>query len=121
LGGVTQKLLPMQSPSPIQNPATRTFDASFRYPIGSLNRFREGLVITPTVTIYNAFNMANYGTFGGLADTTTDPDSLQANTYLNGINDTNHLYQARTLRGTGNGTYDQGGPRTMEFSLRLDF
>jgi hypothetical protein len=117
LGGVTQKLLPMQSPSPIQNPATRTFDASFRYPIGSLNRFREGLVITPTVTVYNAFNMANYGTFSGLADTTSD----LSNTYLNGTNTFDRLSQARTLRGTGNGTYDQGGPRTMEFSLRLDF
>jgi hypothetical protein len=121
LGGTTQKLLPLQSASPIQNPATRTFDASFRYPLGYLKRFREGLTITPTVTVYNAFNMANYGSFSGLADTTTTQDSLQANTYLNGINDISHLYQARTLRGTGNGTYDQGGPRTIEYSLRIDF
>ncbi|UWZ85445.1 TonB-dependent receptor [Occallatibacter riparius] len=121
LGGVTQQLLPLQSKTPIQNPATRTFDAAFRYPIGYLKRFREGLVLTPSVTVYNAFNMANYGAFSGLADTTTSQDSLQASGYLNGYNDIPHLYQNRTLRGTGNGTYDQGGPRTMEFSLRLDF
>ncbi len=46
LGGVKPQLIPALA-NPIKNPATRTLDASVKYPIRFLNRFREGLVITP--------------------------------------------------------------------------
>lgn len=117
LGAVKQALA--QAPTnPMKNPATRALNASFRYPIHYLNRIREGLVITPTVNVYNVTNMANYGGFGGLADANTDTTS---NIYLNSANTIDNLYANRTLRGSGNGTYDQGGPRTMEFTLKVEF
>lgn len=117
LGAVKQALA--QAPEhPLQNPATRTLDASFRYPIRVLGRLREGMVLTPTVTVYNVTNMANYGGFSGLADANTDTTS---NIYLNSANTYENLFAGRTLRGSGNGTFDQGGPRTMEFNLKLEF
>ena len=117
LGAVKQALAPAPT-NPLQNPATRTLDASFRYPIRYLSKLREGMVLTPSVTVYNVTNMANYGGFTGLADANTDTTS---SIYLNSANTTDNLYAGRTLRGSGNGTFDQGGPRTMEFSLKLDF
>jgi hypothetical protein len=60
--------------------------------------------------------MANYGGFGGLG---TDVGSAEGQ--LNGTNSQATLYGQRTLRGSGNGTYDQGGPRTTEFTLKIEF
>ena len=107
--------------NPLPNSTTRTLDASLRYPITYLKRFREGMVLTPGVSMYNVANMANYGSFGTLADTTVNAATFNAGTYLNGPNTQAALNRTRILRGTGNGTYDQGGPRTTEFSLKLDF
>jgi hypothetical protein len=117
LGATKVALAPAPS-NPLKNPATRTLDAGFKYPIGALSRFREGLTITPSVTIYNVTNMANYGGFSGLADANTDTTSAY---YLNSANTLDNIYSGRVLRGSGNGTFDQGGPRSMEFSLRVDF
>ncbi len=102
--------------NPVKNAATRTLDASLRYPINYLRRFREGLVITPSVTFYNVTNMANYSPFGGLAAAGTDSTAQ-----LNGTNDLTTLLNQHTLRGSGNGTFDQGGPRSAEFSLKIEF
>jgi hypothetical protein len=118
LGGVQQPLAPAPN-NPLQNAATRTLDASVKYPIGYLGRYRKGLVLTPGVTMYNVTNMENNGSFTGLSDTTNTGTALYG--YLNGPNTLPIHDTARVLRGTGNGTYDQGGPRTTEFSLRLDF
>jgi hypothetical protein len=117
LGAVKQALAPAPT-NPMKNPATRTLDASFKYPIRYLGKLREGMVLTPSITVYNVTNMANYGGFGGLADASTDTTSA---IYLNSANTIDNLYANRTLRGSGNGTFDQGGPRTMEFTLKLDF
>jgi len=59
---------------------------SVRYPITYLKRFRESLVITPSVTMYNIANMGNFGSYGDLADTTVDSATLNSGTYLNGPN-----------------------------------
>jgi hypothetical protein len=115
LGAVKPALIAAPT-DPIKNPATRTLDASVRYPIGYLKRFHEGLMITPSLSMYNVTNMANYGSFGGLADVSSDPSGQ-----LNGDNTQQTLFNQRTLRGSGNGTFDQGGPRSTEFSLRIDF
>jgi hypothetical protein len=116
MGATKQALLPAPT-NPLKNAATRTFDAGFRYPI-SFHRFREGLVLTPGVNIYNVTNMSNYGSFGGLVDAN---DASGSPGTLNGPNTQDILNTARIERGSGNGTFDQGGPRTMEFQLRLDF
>jgi hypothetical protein len=117
LGAVKAALAPAPT-NPLKNPATRTLDASFRYPIKYLGKLREGMQLTPSITVYNVTNMANYGGFSGLADAQTDTTS---GIYLNSANTFDNLTAGRTLRGSGNGTFDQGGPRTMEFSLKFEF
>jgi len=119
LGGDEQALAPAPT-NPIKNPATRTLDASVKYPFTYLRRFHEGLVITPGFTMYNVTNMANYAPFANLSDTTNvGPTALQG--YINGPNNLAALYANRILRGAGNGTFDQGGSRSSEFSLKIDF
>jgi hypothetical protein len=115
LGAVKPALAPAPA-YPIKNSPTRTLDASFRYPITYLKKFREGLVITPSFTMYNVLNMGNYSPFAGLADASSDPSGQ-----LNGTNDLATLFSHRILRGSGNGTFDQGGPRSAEFNLKLEF
>jgi hypothetical protein len=73
------------------------------------------------VTIYNIANVRNFGDYYKLADTTVDATTLAAGTFLNGPNTPDVRNRTRVLRSSGNGTFDQGGPRTTEFSLRLDF
>lgn len=116
--GAVKQLLAQAPTNPLKNPATRTLDASFRYPIPYIGRLREGMMLTPSITVYNVTNMANYGGFGGLADAYT---STTSNVYLNSANTNENLWSGRTLRGSGNGTFDQGGPRSMEFSLKFEF
>jgi Carboxypeptidase regulatory-like domain len=120
LNAVKQPLLPAPA-NPLGNAATRTFDASIKYPITYMKRFREGLVLTPGVTMYNVTNMSNYGGFSALAPASAATNPSSTNGDLNGPNNQGILNTARVNRGTGNGTYDQGGPRTTEFSLKLDF
>lgn len=120
LGGVKQPLIAPPA-DPLRNSTQRTLDASVKYPINYFKRWREGLVITPGVTMYNVTNMANFGSFGTLVDTTTTPATLPTSTYLNGPNNQDVLNRTRTNRGSGNGTFDQGGPRSTEFSLKVQF
>jgi hypothetical protein len=119
--GATKQLLAPVPANPIKNAATRTFDASLKYPIHFFSRFREGLVLTPGINMYNVTNMANFNAFSTLADTTVSAATIGAGTYLNSPNSTITQNYNRVLRGTGNGTFDQGGPRTTEFNLKLDF
>jgi hypothetical protein len=120
LGAVKQQLASAPT-NPIKNSDLRTLDVSFRYSVPYLNRIREGLSLTPSVTIYNIANLGNFGRYYELADTTVDSDTLAAGTYLNGPNTKAVHNRTRVLRGSGNGTFDQGGPRTTEFSLKLNF
>jgi hypothetical protein len=120
IGAATMPLI-VAPANPIKNPATRTFDASVKYPITYLKRYREGLTLTPGVTMYNVCNMVNFGGFSSLADGTVNPTTLAAGSYLNAPNSDAQQERTHVLRGFGNGTFDQGGPRSTEFSLKLDF
>jgi hypothetical protein len=101
---------------------------NFSYPI-KLSRYRQGLSIEPGIAFYNIANFSNFGGNAGL------PSGLllnQANAggvtnttegYVNGPNpgipSDNAMNQFRTAR--GNGTFNQGAPRTTEFQLKLNF
>jgi hypothetical protein len=114
LGAVKESLAPAPT-SPLNNPMLRTFDMNLTYPI-KFTKFREGLQITPGVAMYNVFNMSNFGQFGGTLLNTADAGTPG---YLNGPNDQATLNSIRTTRNSG--TFDQGGPRTTEFQLKLNF
>jgi hypothetical protein len=121
LNGVQQSIATAPN-NPLNNAALRTFDLSANYPI-KFNRFREGLSIVPGIAVYNVFNMSNFGSIPGIVG---DATGVLLNTadagqqgYFNGTNDQATLNQARTVRNSG--TFDQGGPRTTEFQLKLNF
>lgn len=111
--------------NPLNNAALRTFDLSANYPI-RFNRFHEGLAIIPGVAMYNVFNMSNFGYIPGINSAATGTLINQANAvdgvpggYYNGPSDQGTLNGARVTRNSG--TFDQGGPRTTEFQLKLTF
>jgi hypothetical protein len=124
LGGVQQAI--GQAPvHPLNNAALRTFDFNASYPI-KFTRFREGLELIPGVAMYNVFNMSNFNPIPSIVGSATgtllnvnDDVAGQNQGYLNGDASQQTLNQARVVRNSG--TFDQGGPRTTEFQLKLNF
>jgi hypothetical protein len=126
LQGVQQAIAPGPN-NPLNNAALRTFDLSVNYPI----RFRklgESFSLVPGVAMYNVFNMSNFNDIPSIPGDATGVLINQANSaagggvpggYFNGPNDQQTLNSARVVRNSG--TFDQGGPRTTEFQLKLNF
>jgi hypothetical protein len=106
--------------TPLNNPAFRSFDATLSYPI-KLSKFREGLSLVPAVSMYNVFNMANFGRLAGvLANVDSAGGAVgSVENYLNGPNNAEVQNGLRTQRGSG--TFASGAPRTTEFQLKLNF
>jgi Carboxypeptidase regulatory-like domain len=107
--------------NPLNNPAFRAFDMSASYPI-RFPRWREGLSLEPGVAMYNIFNMSNFGTVSNgvllnVADLAATGNGGVGS--LNGPNTQAVLNATRIQRGSG--TFDQGAPRSTEFSLKLNF
>jgi hypothetical protein len=121
LGGVQQPIAAAPS-NPLNNAALRTFDFSANYPI-RFNRFHEGLSLVPGIAMYNIFNMSNFNSIPTIPSNATGIllNTADAGTpgYYNGPNTQDVLNQARVVRNSG--TFDQGGPRTTEFQLKLNF
>ena len=122
IGGAVRPIATLPQANAINNPAFRTLDVNASYPI-PLARFREGLSLEPAIAFYNVGNLANYGTLGS-----TLPN-IDNGTVTNGVNQNASTRSGpntfdvqnglRTVRGSG--TFDQGGPRTVEFILKLNF
>ena len=114
LGAVKPALQPAPSNGGLPNAAFRTFDANVSYPF-HIPKFRDGVTLVPGVAMYNLANMANFSRLTGQLQQigNTSP------TRLNGSNTYAVEDQFRVQRGSG--TFDQGGPRTTEFSLKLNF
>ncbi len=102
--------------NPMSNPAFRSFDATLSYPI-KLSRIREGVSLVPAVSMYNVFNMANFGRLAGVLAQGNGPGTTE--NYLNGPNNAEVQNGLRTQRGSG--TFSSGAPRTTEFQLKLNF
>jgi hypothetical protein len=102
--------------NPMSNPAFRSFDATLSYPI-KLNRIHEGVSLVPAVSMYNVFNMANFGRLAGVLAAGSGPGATE--NYLNGPNNAEVQNGLRTQRGSG--TFSSGAPRTTEFQLKLNF
>ena len=117
LGAVQQKIALQPENHPMNNPAFRSLDFNASYPIKS-SRFMKGVSITPGIAMYNAFNMDNLGVQSGILLNTADAGP----TALGYVNSSDSGAEANNLRTTRNsGTFDQGGPRTTEFQLMINF
>ena len=119
LNAVQQPLATAPS-TPLNNSAFRSFDATVSYPV-KLSRFREGMSLVPAVSMYNVFNMANFGRLTGTLANVADAGGSVGSTanYLNGPNTAEVQNGLRTQRGSG--TFSSGAPRTTEFQLKFNF
>ena len=116
--GAAEQPLALAPGAPLNNPMFRAFDFSSSYPI-HLEKHFPGVSIEPGCAIYNAFNMSNFGTLGGVLVNQADNGGGATGVtpgFLNGPNDQSQL---RTQRGAG--TYAAGAPRSTEFSLKINF
>ena len=121
LNAVVQPIATLPQATALNNPAFRSVDVNFSYPIRA-NRLHEGLSLEPTIAFYNVFNFSNFSAPGSgvLANTATAGDTVNTNGgYLSGINSYDVLNSNRIQRGSG--TFDQGASRSAEFQLKLNF
>lgn len=117
IGAAIQPIAAPTNGSALMNPAFRMFDARFAYPI-PIGKYlhREGMTLKPGVAIYNVFNMAN---FSSPSSTLLNQAHAGGLNYLNGPNNSSVQFNNRIQRSVG--TYDQGGARSTEFQLMLNF
>ena len=112
--GAIQPLATLPQARALGNSAVRALDVNFSYPI-RLNRFREGLSLEPAISFYNVPNFSKFdGPSGVLPLINTAAEGTVSASSALGATD-----QFRT--GRGSGTFDQNGPRSTEFQLRLNF
>lgn len=119
---------PIYNPGTVgySNPMFKSLDASFSYPI-KLKFISESASLEPAVAIYNAPNFANSSqstSFGNLiTQANAGPDGSGAYGYANGdySGGNNYTYKNQNRTQRGSGTFDQGGPRSMEFQLKFNF
>jgi hypothetical protein len=118
---VVQSIATLPTTRSMPNSALRTFDIAAKYPI-HLTRLREGVVLEPGVSVFNVFNMSNFGMLNGvLADVNTAGGQTASGltSYYNAPDTFANISALRTQRGSG--TYSLGAPRTTEFELHLRF
>jgi hypothetical protein len=114
LGGVLQ---PLAAPPAGQVGLgwLKTFDLKLSYP----RKIGEGFMIEPSVSMFNAFNNANFDLPG---NTISGVLNLQGDTVTTGtINSTTSLEHNANRVHPGSGVFNLGAPRVVEFGLRLSF
>jgi len=102
----------------------KTFDLKLSYP----RKLAENLTIEPSVSVFNAFNNANFdlpgNTLSGVLNAASSPcNPNDPNLIGNCTGAVNATTKAtRTTRVTpGSGVFDLGAPRVFEFGLKLSF
>ncbi len=114
LGAAQQPLAPAPADALHSNGLTEV-DANVAYPI-HLRFLGESTNLEPSVAVYNVGNNANYNNPVGVLLNTADAG---APGYANSPSSFLDKQQYRVERGPG--TFNLGGPRTMEFILKLNF
>jgi hypothetical protein len=100
----------------------KTFDLKLSYP----RKFGESFTVEPSVSVYNAFNNANFdlpsSTIGptlNLAGQACDP--VSHNNCNGTVNSTTSFEHNLNRVLPGSGVFDLGAPRVVEFGLKLSF
>jgi hypothetical protein len=100
----------------------KTFDLKLSYP----RKFGENFTVEPSVSVYNAFNNANFdlpsSTIGptlNLAGQECDP--VSHNNCNGTVNSTTSFEHNLNRVLPGSGVFDLGAPRVFEFGLKLSF
>jgi Carboxypeptidase regulatory-like domain len=119
LGAAQQPIANLPQANAINDPAYRSVDANLSYPI-RLYKFHEGMSLEPAIAFYNVGNFSNFGRLSGILLSQTSvggPTGVAG--FLNGPNTPAVADSVRTQRGSG--TFDQGGPRSIEYQLKFNF
>jgi hypothetical protein len=103
----------------------KTFDLKLSYP----RKFGENFTLEPSVSVFNAFNNANFdlpsSTIGptlNLAGSECIPGGSAATNNCNGsVNSTTKVEHNLNRVLPGSGVFDLGAPRVVEFGLKLSF
>ena len=124
LGGVLPALA-APPPGQVSPGWLKTFDLKFSYP----RKLGENFTIEPSVSVFNAFNNANFdlpgNTLSGvlnLATSPCDPTQPPETNNCNGSVNSSAAKQHNSNRVLpGSGVFDLGAPRVVEFGLKLSF
>jgi hypothetical protein len=109
--------LPSVAPGALNLPWLRAFDLELAWPIPV---FKERVKITPSVSIFNLFNLSNAFLPGNLPifPLTPGPNAYIAPNAIGGVTQGAILPFRASFQ---SGTYALGAPRQFEFGLKLDF
>ena len=120
LQGAQQPIANIPGGHAINNPAFRTMDVNLSYPI-KLGRWlhQESMSLEPAIAFYNVMNFSNFGIVSGQMLTQTNVGPFGAPNFLNGPDTPAVADGNRTQRGSG--TFDAGGPRSIEYQLKFNF
>ncbi|HEY6350166.1 MAG TPA: hypothetical protein VI636_12235, partial [Candidatus Angelobacter sp.] len=88
----------------------RTLDLRFSYP----RPIKEGIVIEPSISLFNVLNMANFDAPGFTLNG-------NLNTGPGSVNNSSAIDHQLTRVLPGSGVYDLGAPRVIEFGLKVTF
>jgi len=81
-------------------------------------RVRERFVVTPSVSIFNVFNFAN---FDGANNPLSPILNTAGNSLPGALNSTTYSLRNSDRIGLGSGVFSLGSPRVLEFGLRVSF
>jgi hypothetical protein len=95
-------------------------DLNLSYPI-KLSRWlhHDRMSLEPAIAFYNVMNFSNFGLVSGQLLTQTNVGPTGVAGFLNGPNTQAVADANRTQRGSG--TFDAGGPRSIEYQLKFNF
>lgn len=113
LGGVQQPLNPVVSGA-VGQAWLRAFDLGLSWGY----KYKDRVEIRPGVTVFNAFNLANFD--GVSAPFSTTLDALGTVT-PGAPNSTTNPQPAGLRLGLGSGVFGLGSPRVVEFALKVSF
>jgi hypothetical protein len=123
LGAVQQPIATAPN-KPYETPGFRSIDLSLSYPF-KLKFISEKAQLEPVIAFYNVGNFANFEPYNSNTQT-GGPNGILLNTadagstgYANGPSGFDVKNANRT--GRGSGTFDQGGPRSIEYQLKFVF
>jgi hypothetical protein len=110
---------PVLTPAP-PNQLPFTWTKALDFKIAWEGKFKERFTIEPSVGFYNIFNFVNYNLPPGTMTGWLNQGSNSINSTAKGFNGTS--VQSDSYRvGVGTGVFGLGGPRVMEFQLKLSF
>ncbi|MFZ0283640.1 MAG: carboxypeptidase regulatory-like domain-containing protein [Terriglobales bacterium] len=114
----TKPFLAPPPPGAVGNGIFREVSTTLAWPIKLTERFN----IEPSVSAFNVFNLANFGTELGFIPYSQTPFPSGATGNAGSVTGTASGPTRESLRtGTGSGVFSLGAPRQVEFGLRLNF